>query len=327
MKKILFATTALVATAGVAAADVKIGGWAEVGIVGGSRYGDVTQFHTDVDVDFDMSGEADNGLTFGASVDLDESASGLPASNDNGVSYFVAFGNARMDAGDTDGAFDWALSEVALAGGSIDDSETEHPGYNGNSGFDGTHDGQIMRFTYSFGDFAAALSAEVDDAKTAGKLDDPVWGLGFKYSGDLGGTTLGVGLGYQTRDASANGTDELIGLSVSASMPSGFSVAVNYSQQSDTNGTVDDVTHTGIGFGYTMNALAIGLNYGEYENYAKIAGVYSPNASSNGFGLAATYDLGGGLAVKAGFGSGEYTNATSVTTDWDSFSIGLAMSF
>ena len=320
MKKILFATTALVAAAGAAAADVSIKGRAEVGVVGGSRYADVTQYWTDIDIDFDMSGEADNGLTFGASLDIDEVPSGLPATNDNGVTYFVAFGNARMDAGDTDGAFDWALTEVALAGGSIDDSETAHPGYNGNAGFDGTHDGQIFRFTYTFGDFAAALSSEVDDTGNR----DAVWGLGFKYSGDLGGTTLGVGLGYQERGkftaAGANQHTEIVGISVNATLGSGVSMAVNYSEASGgTNMT--NTTHTGIGFGYKMNALAVGLNYGEYDGVNGAA-----NRSRSGFGLAATYDLGGGLAVQFGAGIGE-TKVGNVTTDFDSFSLGLAMSF
>ncbi|MEQ8367166.1 MAG: porin, partial [Roseicyclus sp.] len=48
MKKVLFATTALVATAGVAAADVAVSGGAEMGLFGGS--GTETQFFTDIDV-------------------------------------------------------------------------------------------------------------------------------------------------------------------------------------------------------------------------------------------------------------------------------------
>ena len=71
MKKILFATTALVATAGVASAEIALTGMAEMGIYDNGN--DDTQFFTDIDVTFTMSGEADNGLTFGANVDLDES--------------------------------------------------------------------------------------------------------------------------------------------------------------------------------------------------------------------------------------------------------------
>ena len=194
MKKILFATTALVATAGVASAEVSLSGWAEIGIVGGSAYGDVTQFHTDVDVDFTLRGEADNGLTFGADVDLDEASSFGPL-DDMGVSYFVAYGNARLDMGDVDGALDAALQEVNIAG-TIDDLETTHAGFNANSGLDGTYDGQIATFSYAFNDFTAYMSVEMDDTDTF----DPIWGLGFRYVANLGGIDLGVGVGYQQGD-------------------------------------------------------------------------------------------------------------------------------
>ncbi len=78
MKKVLFASTALVAFTGAAAADVTLSGRAEMGIYNpfvaapGANSG--WQFFTDIDVTFTMSGETDNGLTFGASVDLDEVA-------------------------------------------------------------------------------------------------------------------------------------------------------------------------------------------------------------------------------------------------------------
>ncbi|WP_298262238.1 porin, partial [uncultured Litoreibacter sp.] len=78
MKKILIASTALVSTAGIAAADVALSGRAEMGIFqqntafSGGAVGSDMQFFTDIDVTFTMSGETDNGLTFGASVDLDE---------------------------------------------------------------------------------------------------------------------------------------------------------------------------------------------------------------------------------------------------------------
>ncbi|MEO1580050.1 MAG: porin, partial [Pseudomonadota bacterium] len=70
MKKVLLASTALVVSAGIAAADVSLSGSAELGIFDDDTE---TQFHTDIDVTFTMSGETDGGLTFGASIDLDES--------------------------------------------------------------------------------------------------------------------------------------------------------------------------------------------------------------------------------------------------------------
>lgn len=352
MKKILFATTALVATAGVAAAEVAVSGSGEIGIIGGNRYSHLNnpalpalpaagparntapEFWTDVEVTFTMTGEADNGLTFGASVQLDEGGN-AHARDDDGATWFLAYGGARLDMGDVDGAFDWAMQEVNLVGGSIDDSETWQPGFNGNAGLDGQEDGQIATFSYTFGDFAAALSAEIDDSPNvdvagAPKDDDTVWGVGFKYSGDLGGVNLGVGLGYQTQE----NRGDIIGVSVDAAMANGFSAAVNYSEFSPdseikTAAANDTVTHWAIGAGYTMNALSIGVNYGEYENAWGLDGgmqMRADNASSSGYGLVVNYDLGGGLVAQAGVGAGE-VKVGNRDVDFDSYSLGLAMSF
>lgn len=314
MKKVLFATTALVASAGFAAAEVSLSGSAEMGVIGGgavaANNAATTQFHHDLDVKFSLSGETDNGLTFGATIDLDEldgsasanttlapitivTAPGGDISNTSGphsVWISGAFGTLTM--GDTDGALDWALQEVNLVGGSIDDSETIHAGFNGNAGLDGSNDGQILRYDYSFGDFAFAASVELDDL---GATDD-VFGLGVTYGADLGGVVLGLGLGYQTFS-----NLDFWGASVDADFGNGFVAGISYMDM-DTAGD-----HFGIGLGYTMDALSVGLNYGEFSTGA------------DGFGLAVNYDLGGAV-VQFGYGDG------NVAGD-DSWSLGVAMSF
>ena len=63
MKNILYATTALVATAGIASADVSISGFAEVGIFDTGN-GDMQLFN-DIDVTFSMTGETEGGISFG----------------------------------------------------------------------------------------------------------------------------------------------------------------------------------------------------------------------------------------------------------------------
>jgi hypothetical protein len=173
MKKVLFATTALVATASVASADIAFSGVAQMGIQGGES-SDVdgtgvdafgaeqeTQFVQDIDITFTMSGTSDNGLTFGAAVDLDENAGGV-GTDDAGVAIFVSGDFGTLTLGDTDGALDWAMQEVALGGASINDNETTHAGYRG-AYLDGSEDGQILRYDYSFGGFGVAFSVEQDD--------------------------------------------------------------------------------------------------------------------------------------------------------------------
>lgn len=319
MKKVLFASTALVAFAGAAAADVTLSGSAEMGIMDTNAVGTDVQFVQDIDVTFTMSGETDGGLSFGAAVDLDESAGNVGA-DDAGVAVFISGDFGTLTMGDTDGAADWAMTEVALAGGSLNDNETGHAGYNGNAGLDGTFDGQVLRYDYSFGSFGVAVSAEISDndasnaqvATTATNSD--VLGIGFKYDLDLGGTTIALGLGHQT--ASINNVDrDFTGISAKAGFGGGFSAAINYSVLS-VAGVANDVKHMGVGVGYTNGPIAVGLNYGEYDRG-------SAATDSDGYGLAVAYDLGGGASVKFGYGSGSTGTAASV----NAWSLGVAMSF
>lgn len=308
MKTLLLASTALVATAGIAAAEVSLSGYAEIGVFGGDNIED--QFHTDIDVTFSMTGESDGGLSFGASIDLDESDDGdaFNASTQGGETYFLSYGGLRLDMGDTDGALDAVMNEVNLAGGSIADDETAHAGFNGNAGLDGAFDGQIARVSYAVDAFAGHFSVEMDDSGN----QDPIYGLGVRYSGDLAGLTLGVGLGYQTQEDIA----DIVGLSLDTTLANGVSAGINYSS-ADIDGQSDDGTHLGIGVGYTMNALSVGLNYGEYEDWSLGCG------DCDGYGLAATYDLGGGLAGHLGYGYSDFGN----DVDSDTYSLGLSMSF
>lgn len=329
MKKILFATTALVASAGVASAEVALSGMAEMGIIGGETNGNamVTQFHTDIDVTFTMSGEADNGLTFGATVDLDENGA-FGNTTQGGETIFVSAGGATLTMGDTDGAFDAALQEMNLASGSINDDETAHVGFRGNGNLDGGYDGQVARFDYAFSGVTASLSAEIDDTDTF----SPIWGIGVRYEGDFNGVALGVGLGYQSADADNDGTvpgfpvglaQNGYGISVDAGFTNGVSVGAQYSvfDFSHVAGAEDHASHVGLGLGYEMNALAIGVNWGQWTDRNGVDG-----RDWSGFGMAASYDFGGGLSAHLGYGNSE-RDGTAANPDGSSWSLGLAMDF
>ena len=313
MKKILLASTAMVAFAGAAAAEVSLGGSAEVGVHSWRGSHDV--FFTDVDVDFDMTGEADNGLTFGASVDLDESDDGeaFDETSGGGVNYFLAYGGARLDAGDVDGALDAALTEVNVVGGSINDDETEHTGFSGNSELDS--DGQVFTFSYSFDAFTGYASIMQNNEGA----DEETYGIGASYATEFAGAAVGFGIGYQTQEDFA----EMWGVSADAKMVNGFAAAVNYTEIDYEDG--EDATHWAVGLGYTINAFAIGVNYGEYDNRRYVDS--DTDAVSfvdvDGLGVAMTYDLGGGLVAQAGYGM----NDEDSPTPEDTYSVGLAMSF
>jgi outer membrane protein OmpU len=332
MKKVLFASTALVAFSGAAVADVALSGRAEMGIFDSDDLAvDGVQFFTDIDVTFTMSGETDNGLTFGASVDLDEGGSGAAAvadnSDDGGATIFISGSFGTVTMGDTDGALDWALTEAGNVGnpGSINDDETSHAGYVG-SYLDGGNDGQILRWDYSFGDFGVAVSVEDDNGGRAAAGDDEILGtaddeelggevgyaIGLRYNLDLGGTTVALGIGHQEAASNADGaTASATGISATANFAGGFSAGIVYADWDDDDDAANGPdSNYGIGLGYTTGAFTIHANYGEVE--------FDDGTDVDGFGVAAAYDLGGGAVVHFG-----YRDDDAI----DSFSLGLGLSF
>ncbi|CTQ32549.1 porin [Jannaschia rubra] len=364
MKKVLFASTALVAFAGAASAEITLTGNAEMGVRNTDSFeidggtGDIsidsgnTGFHTDLDVTFTMSGETDGGLTFGATIDLDEGGDGSPFENPSdqgGETIFISGAFGTLTAGDTDGALDWALTEVSFDAGSLNDDETIHAGFNGNNGLDGLYDGQILRYDYSFGDFGVALSAEIDDDDGDG--NDDVYGLGLRYNLDLGGTIIGLGLGYQASEVAGTDVDAL-GLSANATFMGDFTAGLSYVKYGDhiPNAIADgaftgalndsndavavagfasqggrvlidgDTDHIGVGIGYAAGAIAANLNYGKYD----IDGV----GDIDGIGLSLGYDLGGGAIVQFGYGRSDYGDVIDDGDDTiDTVSFGVRMNF
>ena len=285
---------------------VTLSGSAEMGVADGGE-GDA-MFHQDIDVTFKMESMTNAGLTFGTAIDIDEAnAESVNANGDpinpatesdgdhGGVAVYVKgpFGNVTL--GDTDGALDWALSEVAGAG-SIADDHTAHAGYDGNAGLDGNNDGQILRYDNSFGDLGVALSFEQD----AGMGD--TMGVGVKGSfGDFG-----IGVGFQQHDMA-----DMAGVSVTAAFGD-ISGALNYSQKSP--GMGDNTTHLGVGATYTAGGTAVNVNFGQKD---------TGGMEDTGFGVAAAYDLGGGAALQFGYGNSQMAD----DSEKDTWSLGLSMGF
>ncbi len=412
----LLASTALMLPGAALAQGVTLSGSAEMGVFDDdSKKDDGTktgaQFHTDIDATIKMEGVTDTGITFGANVDIDELQDGggkNAATNndadDGGATFYVRgfFGNVEM--GDTDGGYDWAMEEIVGAGSIRDDHE--HGGFDGNSGLDGTHDGQILRYDTGdlLGDFALGLSFEQDTAfdgigdRTVGTLpgtaqrgdntDNPadadkafqkdrgdILGVGGKGSFAVGGATLAGGIGYQKDDWS-----DIVGGSFSAAFPVGtgsLKLVANYAQFDNDNGTTinapaaadvlanateiiaankrlatfDDTEakHSGIGATYSVGPLAFHANYakkdvdGEPVELKPATGNATVSGSTaydvDGYGLAATYDLGGGASLQFGYGKTDYAvDDIDLTTDKkdpptgrgqdkDTWSFGLKMAF
>lgn len=346
MKNLLLASTALIGFAGVAAAEVVIEGSAEMGLTGGDLK--ETQFHNSYNINFKMSGETDTGLSFGATYRLDADGSSEENQNpvgDNGT-VFISGAFGKLTLGDTDGAADWAMSEVAM-GTAITDEGTTHVGYSGNSLGDGKYDDQVLRYEYAFGDFGVALSVEHDDGDspvtsnngTPNNVNDdfdvnpsgdgdPIIGLGAKYATELSGVALSFGLGYQTGEDRfvVNGNSattayayegfEAYGVSAKAELEAGFSIVLNYSTFDYDDSDADDFDHMAIGLGYEMGALLLHANYGKFD-------YDGGTEDQDGYGLIANYDLGGGAILAAGYAS----DVSDADGDQNQFSLGMSLSF
>ena len=241
----------------MASADVAVTGSAELGVAGSSS-ADV-KLHKDIDVNFSLSGATDTGLSFGASIDLDEAAAENNAAEtaDKGQSTFDAQGHVfisgvfgTLTLGDTDGGFDKALTEVGSAT-SIADNHTSHPGYNGNSGLDGFtgNGGNILRYDYSLGGITTSVSGEFN----SGDSSHSAIGVGVAWAGDVGGIGMGVGIGWQGGSGKMDMVDGAMAVAAVPAMPQMAGVPTNavdpaeavYQCQATTlnqQGTPDDPT-------------------------------------------------------------------------------------
>ena len=312
MKKFLLATTMLAGTTGFAAAEVAVSGYAEMGILTVTAENGTSNstFHQDVEVTFTMSGETDGGLSFGAAIDLDET--NVAAFDDSGTTVFVSGAFGKVTMGDTDGALDWAVQDAGSLT-SMGDDHTTHIAYFSANGFDGSHDGQIVRYEYAMGDFGVAVSYEQAAQGANVAIDDNV-GLGATYSMDVSGTALKLGLGYQA--GSVGGVNgDVWGVSVGAELAGGFSGVIGYTNTA-LDGLNNDITRTGVGLTYKTGALSVHANYGAIDAEG-VAG------TTDSYGLAANYDLGGGAVVMVGYGS-DVAAARGNQSQW---SAGLGLSF
>ena len=374
MKKLLLATSALVATAGFASAQggggVTVSGTAQMGVLGGDWVDDGDndtsyELHTDIDVQFTMSGQTDTGLTFGASIDLDESdgsgsstntppdVEGASAAFDKrtqgGEEIFISGAFGTLTIGDTDGALDWALQEIGI-GGSLGDVHTTHAGYSGNGFVDSVDvegdgdtiegDGQIARYDYSFGNFALAISANISD----NAAHEDVLAVGAKYNASLPAMELGIGVGYSQLGHERE-EDDALGVSLDANFNNGFRAILNWVDMGDNNGgtgfrNLAGEQYIGVGLGYTKADWTVAANWGKYSEDVDLT--IKPGQS--GHAVVVNYDLGGDAEVQLGYanskciwfdrGSLTFSSPAVPGTDcadggvgYSRISLGVAMSF
>ncbi len=266
MKKILFASTALVASAGIASADFMPTFAGEVGM--GFKYVDVavgddwTLDHY-LTLTIGLAGETDGGLGFGATFDITNSASGGAV---DGSSAYIEGGFGKFSVGNVGSAVDakLGLSDIGYGGIGTDNvaESLVDAGDVGNLMYEGT-----------FGDFGVAMSYDMNGVEN--------FSIAATYTmGDFN-----VGLGY---DDWGNASPSNVFHVKAGADIADFSVNALYSRNDDL-----DITAYGIHGAYTMGAVTVSAAYSETDT----AGL-----SVDAYGLGVAYDLGGGASFNAGVG-------------------------
>ena len=165
MKNVLFATTALVATAGVAAADVTFSGYGRFGVLytdDASTGTDSTDVTSRLRLQIDVSAESDAGVTFGARTRF-QTSEGSAGTGMNGVRFFARSGGLEVGVGNIFGALEFMPGmypiDLGLTGLGYDYTAYNFRGDAYSSGGNGASGSNGVEVLYSAGDFSAHVSA------------------------------------------------------------------------------------------------------------------------------------------------------------------------
>jgi outer membrane protein OmpU len=305
MKNLLIATTALVATAGFAAADVTLSGAANVGVLNNGDAGAETFMYNNVTATAAMSGETDGGLTFGASisfragdnVDLDvgdlqdnPALVGVAAEGDNAATGQLADQLSDINLGNIYVSGDFG--KLTFDQNGIDNLMDD--------GF--AHD---VSFAGTFGALAVSATANIDGGAQAADGGD--FSVKLAYSAD------GLSASVVTDDSSDY--DATVGYALNDMI----TASVNY----DTDGQAAG-SETTVKVAYSSNGVSASLAMMDEDiNEWAVALGYAANGmainvavdDSGSEDLTVSYDLGGGMTINA------------ATNETGAFFVGSKMTF
>ena len=237
MKKILFATTALVATASVAAADVTFSGYARVGIQQDAA-SNTTMDHR-IQLGVSGSAEADNGTTFSVysrmRVDDSEVSDGF-----NTPTITISNGAFKLQAGNTYSAIG-ARTNVFGSGTGLNGDYGIYDRFDTWYSSTGAAGMDRIRVDYTMGSTTLSVSGDVSGADALGvglsaALGSLNVGVGAsddsRYTADvnvaLGDVTVGARLTDTLSGAYANYTQGDLGLQMYAADDNDWGVGMTY---------------------------------------------------------------------------------------------------
>ena len=331
MKKVLFATTALVATAGVASAEINFSGFGRFGI----QYIEdnaTTEIVSDTNttsgltertvattseddaflesrfrLNIDGNAETDGGVAFSARVRLqaDDNADGSAGSAGlNGARFTTEYGGLRVDVGNIAGVIDNLQDYygfepgLTLFTGQYIANDFAFDAYTSTgSGENGVYAG------YTFGGFTIAASYSGDDSADDYEIiaddfvwetgDSEQWGVSAAYAAD----TWGVAVGYAETDG--------LEATIADILPTG---------------AIDDANATTVDADADMVVLTGHVSFGDLTVTALVGDESSDGDPDNlvfdtFWGLSANYNLGAATQILFSYGDG--------SADFDTQAFGL----
>ena len=296
MKKILIATTALVATAGIAHAEVAVSGNAIAGLQYNSEGTKKVKLLSKANVVFTASGETDGGLQFGFVTNHLVENNGDNVINDDTTVYLSgAFGKlsfgAVAEADEVAG-----LSDIGWDGLDVDDVAEALVGDELLDNRGGPGLGHNVNYTYATGALSFSLSTRLDTSHAGDNTDSVAAGVKYTF-GDAY-----VGLGYGAHDFNGGSVVPAIDQARVVSVYGGatfgdIKVAALYADGSFKNaaGVKSSGKSYGLNASYTMDALTVSMGYSKADFDAAV-GVNNQKA----FGIGASYNLGGGASLAGG---------------------------
>ena len=315
MRKVLLATTALVAMTGAAAADVSVNGFYEFSYTATSddqttTY-DTMDDDTEIHIGFDTS--SDNGLAYGMKVELNTETSDSVSTEES--SMYVSGDFGKITLGENDGAAEdgvlwsgnthfmgsWGSSvSSANSGGTtmlVDDHVYYGPGSN------------AMKVKYnspSVGGFTFAYSsADKGSASTSADTE-----ISVKYSMDMGGVGVTVSGGMHDSGESSD-TNEAAYQFIQ--LTSGDATITGGRSTHDNNSDSSDIDTTLIGLDYSVNDQITASV--EYLNSKNGTSANEDELSATGFGV--SYNIAPGLNFDLTHHTYDVTDATTVANNND----------
>ena len=344
MKKLLLATSILAGTAGLAAAEITLSGDARMGVLNDfslDNSSDDTGFTSRARVAFTLSGEADTGLSFGASFRADNSSS---AANGLAGSVFISGAFGKLSMGDVDGAALAAVGHVdgvgltglsdlnesiyiANGGGtSNDDDSTDFDTFSGPATLTSDPTALYEYSTNGFGIYVSATQPNYEFASGLADFEGDAYALGLNYAFE----GYKVGFGYESLDVSEiGGAGNSLGIDhwiLGGDATFGdFTMKARYGEASiDETASAADITQYSLSGTYSMDAISVTAFLSDVDWGADTgANVFQRSA----YGIGASYDLGGGAKVVGGIADQEITAGALDSVSDTAFDLGVSFSF